>query len=140
MVGRENKLDKLKREKKLRRLKEFEATVGTGAATMALLVSMGTNLMSSGLIGRRKLLIWAHAVVVRPNKRTPAKISLRKLRLRSPVREASDISAPIEREGRIASAPGASIGISGSDVGFADSARSEKRRRSGDPSWAQGIT
>lgn len=51
-VGRAKKLGRLKREKKLRKLKELElAVVGSGAATMALLVSMGVNLISLGLTG-----------------------------------------------------------------------------------------
>jgi hypothetical protein len=50
-VGRAKKLGRLKREKKLRKLKELELVVGRGAATMALLVSMGVNLISLGLTG-----------------------------------------------------------------------------------------
>jgi hypothetical protein len=50
-VGRAKKLGRLKREKKLRKLKELELVVGSGAATMALLVSMGVDLISLGLTG-----------------------------------------------------------------------------------------
>ncbi|HEV3083351.1 MAG TPA: hypothetical protein VGY66_26435 [Gemmataceae bacterium] len=69
-------------EKKLRMLNEELACDGNEGFTIAVRVSIGVNLMSRGLIGRRKLFVWAETMPVTASKSAAEQIRVRKMDLR----------------------------------------------------------
>ena len=71
-------------EKKLRILNDELACEGNEGFTIAVRVSIGVNLMSRGLIGRRKLFVWAETMPVAASKSAAEQIRMRKMDLRFP--------------------------------------------------------
>jgi hypothetical protein len=71
-------------EKKLRMLNEELACDGNEGFTIAVRVSIGVNLMSRGLMGRRKLFVWAETMPVAASKSAAEQIRVRKMDLRFP--------------------------------------------------------